>query len=99
MAAGAKNIVVVVAVLAGLLLAGCAKPEFTRQRYETVWVGQPSSAVEKTLGAAAEQEPNVWIYASKQPPHCEARITFQNGLVAKKEWSYGHTFLKDVVKP
>ncbi len=68
-------------------LAGCGGRKFTPQRYDTVYIGQPAWAVERTLGAAAEKSPDRWIYLHTKP-YYRATITFQDGEVTAKHWTY-----------
>jgi len=83
----ARPIGLLVACLLIGSLAGCGGRKFTPQRYDTVYIGQPAWAVERALGAADERSPERWIYLHSKP-YYRATITFQNGQVSEKHWTY-----------
>ena len=64
-------------------LAGCQK--FTRQRYETIYVGQPATDVKTMLGKPTVQFENEWTYLNNKP-YYKADIFFEDGRVSKKAW-------------
>ena len=66
--------------------AGCQKDQFTRENYETIHVAQPAADVERVLGPPERSAPDHWDYVRRRPTHCEARIWFRDGNVARKEW-------------
>ena len=69
-------------------LCGCSKGSFTRQRWETLYVGQPSWDVRKVLGKPAYQDEETWIYVHDSRPYHRAAVHFRYGRVAGKDWSY-----------
>jgi hypothetical protein len=78
-------VILIVSVLA-VGLGGCSK--FTRQRYETVYVGQPAWDVRRALGRPSSQDANAWVYVHPPAPYYRTVIRFHDGKVASKEWSY-----------
>ena len=75
--------VLVVIVLAGSF-AGCNK--FTRERYETIYVGQPADIVEKTLGKPYVKFSDTWTYEHNDAPYYKAVIMFKDGRVIGRSW-------------
>jgi hypothetical protein len=77
------------AVLAAALAfssCGCTG-KFTRQRYDTVYIGQPAGDVERTLGKPEVRAGDQWLYVNRRPAHYEARILFDlDRKVVRKEW-------------
>lgn len=65
-------------------LAGCSK--FSRERYETIYLGQPADSVRRKLGRPDEQDPGRWFYEHARAPYHAAEITFVNGQVSGKRW-------------
>lgn len=72
------------AVALTLIGAGCEKP-FTRPNYETVYVGEPASAVQETLGEPTVKYNNEWTYVNTSPFY-KAIIYYRDGKVIKKLW-------------
>ncbi len=74
---------------AGLLAvgfcAGCQK-KFTRQRYETIYIGMPDRQVRKILGEPHLARGESWRYLHEKPFY-KAIIEFENGRVKSKSWS------------
>lgn len=69
--------------------AGCASEKFTRERYETIYLGQPDYDVAEVLGEPDRRGPGRWLYVHDEPPHYSAEIVFdQAGRVIGREWSY-----------
>ena len=79
---------VVLALLLAAWPVGCHSAPFTRQRYETLYVGQPDWDVRNVLGPPTYQEADVWTYVHTDTPYCWAVIYFRDGKVTGKEWSY-----------
>ena len=73
------------ALLAGSFAAGCA-PKFSRQKFETIYVGMPAYAVEQKLGEPQESTPALWVYTGR--PYYRAEIIFRDGRVVETRWSY-----------
>ena len=60
--------------------------KFDRQRYETLYHGQPYYAVEDTLGKPTEIDERQWIYTHESPFY-RAVITYDaDGKLVNKEW-------------
>lgn len=59
-----------------LLCAGCQPqgPAFTRERYRTVYVHEPTEQVRQKLGEPARSTSDYWDYVNRRPTHYEARI-------------------------
>jgi hypothetical protein len=77
----------ILATLAVLIVsAGCNR--FARQRYETVYVGQPAADVRRALGRPTSQDGDEWLYVHDSPPYYRAVIRISDGKVAGKSWSY-----------
>ncbi len=71
-------------VLAAVATAGC-QDKFSRQNYETVYVGMVPREVKQVLGRPDEKTPETWTYRRERP--CEiAVIDFKDCRVTKKQW-------------
>jgi hypothetical protein len=79
---------ILVAAVLTAWLAGCGGPSFTRQRYDTVYIGEPDWDVRKFLGRPTYQELDTWTYIHRQVPYYRAIIHFREGKVIAKEWTY-----------
>lgn len=79
---------ILAALVLAALLVGCGNHSFTRQRYETIYVGQPSWDVRQALGDPTVEEPNAWTYEHTEVPYYRAVIYLRHGRVVSKEWSY-----------
>lgn len=75
-------VIVAAAILAGV--AGCQE-KFTRQRYETIYIGQPEFEVEKTLGEPTAKFSDTWTYIHDKPFY-KAIVEFDSGRVTDKTW-------------
>ncbi len=78
-------------ILAGLLLAAClagCNRSFTRERYETIYIGQPDWDVREVLGRPTLQQADAWTYVHSKTPYYQAVIYFRDGKVVGKDWSY-----------
>jgi len=82
-----KNLVItLVAVVAvSSVLAGCQQ-KFTRQNYDTIYIGQPAHQVEMSLGKPDVQFSNEWNYINEEPFY-KAIIKIQDGKVVDKSWA------------
>ena len=60
--------------------------KFTRERYDTIYHGQPSEQVRKRLGRPHETMGNAWVYSREKPFHT-AVIFFEADKVIGKRWS------------
>ncbi|OQB81352.1 MAG: hypothetical protein BWX88_04289 [Planctomycetes bacterium ADurb.Bin126] len=78
------TLVLVAALALGLFCAGCTK--FTRERYETIYVGQPQFEVEATLGEPYARFSDTWTYINEKPFY-KAIIQFKEGRVSDKAWA------------
>ena len=67
-----------------LVCAGCEKP-FNRPNYDTVYMGEPASAVQETLGEPTVKYNNEWNYVNTSPFY-KATIYYRDGKVVKKLW-------------
>jgi hypothetical protein len=76
-----------VLVLLASLAAGCARQRFTRQNFETLYVGMPAASVERKLGEPDRRLGDRWVYVSERP-YYRAEVLFRNGRVAEMDWSY-----------
>lgn len=72
---------------AALLAAGCGGGSFTQPMYDTIYPGQPNSAVRAKLGQPNQTLPDAWIYFRRRPLQ-SAAILFERGRVAGKLWSF-----------
>jgi hypothetical protein len=73
-------------ILASVLVSSVGCTRFTRQRYETVYVGQPVSEAQEILGAPDFRKDGDLIYVNYRPYH-HTIIHVQDGKVSGKEWS------------
>lgn len=73
--------------LVGVNVCGGCQDKFTRQRYETVYLGMPDWQVRRTLGEPSVDANGVWSYVHHQP-YYSATIGFENTCVKHKSWSY-----------
>ena len=71
---------------AALACAGCAGPEFSREKFDTIYVGQEAGEVQKVLGPPQKTSDGTWEYAKDRPYRQEARIWFRDGRVVRKKW-------------
>ena len=83
-----KHRLAVILILSVLAVGLGGSHKFTRQRYETVYVGQPAWDVRRALGRPSSQDANAWVYVHSSAPYYQAVIHFRNDKVASKEWSY-----------
>ncbi|MCE5276619.1 MAG: hypothetical protein ABFD92_03935 [Planctomycetaceae bacterium] len=68
------------------LLGGCTNtPQFSRQRYDTLYTGMPAYEVRGILGKPKIEGPDAWEYEHFKP-YYKAIIHFHNGAVARREW-------------
>jgi len=72
-------------VVAMLIVGGCAANKFTRQRYDTIYVGQDKQSVREKLGEPTIELPEGWLYRNEMP-YYEARILFSGDRVSEKAW-------------
>lgn len=79
-----------------LCAAGCHK-QFTRPRYETLYIGQPAEQVEKTLGKPDARFQGTWTYIHDDPFY-KAIIKFDHGRVVDKAW-YDRRQFEEVEAP
>jgi hypothetical protein len=77
---------IVAVALAAVLLAPTGCNKFTRQRYETIYVGQPVSQVEEFLGKPDYRSEGDLIYVNRRP-YYRAVIHTKDGKVSGKHWS------------
>jgi hypothetical protein len=77
-------LLVPLALLAGLV-AGCER--FTRQNYETLFVGQQETEVRQVLGEPRLRTPTVWIYEHDHP-YYKAVLRFGEGKLVGKTWTF-----------
>lgn len=70
------------------VLSGCPGPDLTRERFETLYIGQPASSVERKLGEPTRRGVGVWVYVSEDPYYRRAEVYFDNGRVRELKWSY-----------
>ncbi len=73
-------------VVATMLCAGCQKT-LTRQKYDTLYIGQPDYAVRRMLGEPQLRTDGTWTYVHNDP-YYRAVIDFQDNRIASKKWSY-----------
>lgn len=73
------------AVVLSALLAGCQQ-QFTRQRFETLYVGQPAEDVREVLGEPTVEYPNEWRYVTDRP-YAMGTVYFADGKVTRKTWA------------
>lgn len=60
--------------------------KFTRERYDTIYHGQPREQVRKKLGRPHQTTGNAWVYSRDEPFHT-AVIFFEADKVTGKRWS------------
>lgn len=72
----------VIVLAAGV--AGC-QSKFSRQAFETVYVGQPAADVEKTLGEPTVRYEDQWRYVTDFP-YAMGTVFFEDGKVVRKTW-------------
>lgn len=82
-----RLLLVPLAVLLAAWPLGCTR-SFTRQRDETIYVGQPNWDVRQVLGRPTYQEINTWTYVHTGTPYYWAVIHFGDDKVIGKDWSY-----------
>ena len=80
-----KATILLAAVLLVCLCAGCQQ-KFTRQQYETIYVGMPDWQVRNVLGQATVTHGDAWAYVNESP-YYRATIEFENSHVTGKRWS------------
>ena len=80
------RISMVVILLSGFAIGGCTGPKFTRQQYDTLYIGQPPGAVYASLGEPQEMRGDVWVYVNDRPFY-RAVIVFEDDQLAKKSWT------------
>ena len=73
-------------LMLAVLCAGC-QSKFTRQNYETIYLGQPDYDVQSKLGQPDERRDGTWIYV-REKPFSKAVIVIEDGRVADKNWSW-----------
>ncbi|HAU36909.1 MAG TPA: hypothetical protein DCX07_04245 [Phycisphaerales bacterium] len=85
-----KRAIVLLLVVGALALVctGCEK-KFTRQRFDTIYVGQPEMEVELTLGEPTAKFSDSWSYINDEPFY-KAVISFEKGRVTDKAWYDEH---------
>jgi len=76
----------VMVVVAGMVCGGCQE-RFTRQMFDTIYIGQPDYAVRRTLGEPESRSDGTWTYVHRRP-YYRAVIDFKNNRVISKKWSY-----------
>jgi hypothetical protein len=85
------------ALIAAMFLTSCGGCEvaklfsfnfkkFTRERYDTIYHGQPREQVRKKLGEPHETTGNAWVYSHEEPFYT-AVVFFEAGKVTAKRWS------------
>jgi hypothetical protein len=93
--------VILIASLAAVCLGGCySKKSCTRDRYETLYVGQPAWDAQRAVGkpTSTSSDGQTWVYVHDAAPYSRAAIHFRDGKVASKEWSYSRTSTSQAVK-
>jgi len=81
-----RRLLIVGALVLAAALAGCNR--FTRQRYETLYVGQPARDVQRVLGKPTAYYGETWVYVHDPVPYYRAVILFSEGKISGKSWSY-----------
>lgn len=79
-------LLVVLVATAALTTAGC-QDKLTRPRYETIYIGQPSEQVARTLGEPEARTDGTWTYIRRKPA-AWVIIKFENDRVVDKAWHY-----------
>lgn len=75
-------------LLLAMLAAGCGGAKFTRQNYETIYMGMPQERVETILGKPASQRGPLWIYHHETPFYSAAIRFDEERKVREKSWTY-----------
>ncbi len=88
---------ILLAALAFGLAAGC-RNKFTRVNYETVYVGQDQHSVHKAIGRPDKTVGDEWTYENRRPFY-RAVLTFEEGVVASKDWIGSKDMLDDSDEP
>jgi len=78
------RLLLVASAVGACLIAGCEQ-KFTRQKFETVYVGMPDYAVEQKLGRPQETTPDKWAYTGRRP-YYRVEIIFRDGRVVETKW-------------
>jgi hypothetical protein len=73
------------ALAAACFAAGCGG-KYTKQKFETIYVGMPDHAVRHKLGAPQERSPSRWVYTGRRP-YYRAEILFSDGKAVEKTWT------------
>jgi hypothetical protein len=80
--------------IAGLLLAacllasGCGPDEpFTRQRYETLYIGMQETQVRQRLGEPTQSTNGRWVYIHEEPYYA-AVVEFADGRLVDQAWTW-----------
>ncbi len=81
-----RGLAISILLCAAAVISGCGGPEFTREKYQTLFVGQPQKEVQGTLGRPNAATADTWFYFDTMPTYHAARIYFRDGLVVAKEW-------------
>ena len=76
-------------------VGGCNR--FTRPRYETIWLGQPSHRVKTKLGQPQQARRDAWIYVHRRPFY-SAAILFERGRVSGKLWSFEKVISDEAIR-
>ncbi len=79
-------LLLILGVLVWGACAGCQQ-KFTRQRYETIYLGMPDWEVQGILGDPTGEADGVWSYVHHEP-YYSATIQFEESRVKDKRWSY-----------
>ena len=74
-------------VVVAMLCVGCGSKTLTRQKYDTLYIGQPDYAVQRMLGEPQSRNDGMWTYVHNKP-YYRAMIDFQDNRVVSKKWSY-----------
>ena len=65
---------------------GCAG-KFTKQRFDTVYIGAPSGKLLRTLGRPDSRDGDTWTYTNNSPWY-QAKFVISEDSVADKKFSY-----------
>ncbi len=65
---------------------GCGA-KFTRQRYDTVYIGAPADKLLRTLGKPDSRDGDTWAYTNDSPWY-QAKFIISENTVAGKNFSY-----------
>jgi hypothetical protein len=74
------------ALLVAMAAAGCQQNQFTRQNYDTIYVGEDAAHVALAVGKPRATADDRWIYQNELP-YYEAWVEFKDGKVSRKHWS------------